>query len=213
LQEKVLSPYLKVSAKDIAARSVDMRKYHLEDVLVKIEDFDKNYECQVYKNDFPFSLFNRRMHGLNKIQKGEILMSYNYGECLADQSGLNEFQGRDSVDLLARMIYSEASIESNKCRRGVAFVALNRRNAGNPKWGNTFESVLLCGEFDGMYTNNARCPVTSSEAWLDSLNIAANLSSQTNPIGNRLYFCAEPSTPPSGAKDVLKIDHTSFYNL
>ncbi len=138
-------------------------------------------------------------------------MSYNYGECLTNQTGLSEFEGRDSVDLLARMIYSEASIESNECRRGVAFVASNRKNDGT--WGSTYESVLLWpNQFYRMYSSNARCPETSSSAWLDSLNIAASMTSQTNPIGGRLYFCSEPNTPESDARDILKIDHTYFYN-
>ncbi len=35
-------------------------------------------------------------------------MGYNYGEPLTNKSGLKEFKGRNSVDLLARVIYGEA---------------------------------------------------------------------------------------------------------
>ena len=51
-------------------------------------------------------------------------MAYFYGEPLENKGSstwdLSEFEGRDSVDLLARLIYSEAEGESNEGKRGVA---------------------------------------------------------------------------------------------
>lgn len=139
-------------------------------------------------------------------------MSY-YGEPLVDKSGLSEFKGRDSVDLLARLIYSEASVESWKGKQAVAYVALNRKKSGEKKFGaedGTFESVILHkGAFDGMTTYQARKPVTSSQPWKDSLYIADHLSSQTNPIGNRVYFS---KGRPSWAKNITKIGKHYFYN-
>lgn len=132
-----------------------------------------------------------------------------YGDCLTNQTGLTEFQGRDSVDLLARMIYSEARGESNEGQRGVAFVAQNRWYDGS--WGNTYESVLLWpNQFAGMNTYAARCPDLNSPEWAACLSIAGNMGSQTNPIGNRLYFL--PYTPPSNAKNVLQIGNHYFFN-
>ena len=110
------------------------------------------------------------------------------GECLTDQSGLSEFDGLDSVDLLARMIYSEASTESSTGKKGVYWVVVNRKAKNSSEFGgNTVAGVVLHPDaFAGMLTINARCPDTSSSAWSDSLSIAQN--GGTNPIGNCLWF-------------------------
>lgn len=136
-------------------------------------------------------------------------MSYPYGEPLENLSGLSEFEGRDSVDLLARMIYSEARGESWAGKQGVAHVAKNRKATGT--WGNTYEDVLLSpSQFSGMATLSARQPDLTSQAWSDSLYIAMNMDTQYNPIGNRLYF--RSTTPPSNAKDILQIGNHYFFN-
>lgn len=116
-------------------------------------------------------------------------MSY-YGEPLQDLPGLTEFSGRDSVDLLARMIYSEARGESWAGKQGVAFVASNRKARNSSEFGGgTYEGVILCpGQFEGMTTLSAREPDTASVAWSDSLYIASNMSTQNNPIGTCLWF-------------------------
>lgn len=44
------------------------------------------------------------------------------GACLSDKTGLSEFDGLTSTDLLARLIYAEASGESLEGKRGVAHV-------------------------------------------------------------------------------------------
>jgi spore germination cell wall hydrolase CwlJ-like protein len=54
-------------------------------------------------------------------------LNYQYGEPLENKSGLSEFEGRGSVDLLARMIYSEARGESWAGKQGVAHVTKNRK--------------------------------------------------------------------------------------
>lgn len=121
-------------------------------------------------------------------------MAYFYGEPLENKGSstwdLSEFEGRDSVDLLARLIYSEAEGESNEGKRGVAYVALNRRDSGKSEFGgSTFESVILKKyQFEGMTTSRARKPDLESDAWADSLDIASNMSTTKNPIGDCLWF-------------------------
>lgn len=117
-------------------------------------------------------------------------MSYPYGEPLSDLTGLTEFEGRDSVDLLARMIYSEARGESLEGKRGCAHVANNRKKKNTTEFGGgTFAGVLLkSGQFAGMTTASARQPDLTSSAWTDSLSVAANMATMANPIGTCLWF-------------------------
>ncbi len=117
-------------------------------------------------------------------------MTYPYGEPLSNLSGLSEFYGRDSVDLLARMIYSEARSEAWVGKQGVAHVAKNRRAKNLAEFGGgTYEGVLLHpGAFDGMTTLAARQPDLTSEAWNNSLYIAGHMGTQYNPIGTCLWF-------------------------
>lgn len=48
--------------------------------------------------------------------------------------------------------------------------------------------ILKSGEFAGMTTQLARCLDTNSQAWKNSLNVAGNPGSSSNPIGNTLWF-------------------------
>lgn len=113
-----------------------------------------------------------------------------YGDCLTDQTGLTEFNGRDSVDLLARVIYSEAGGESWAGKQGVCWVVKNRRARNSTEFGgNTFAGVILKqGGFEGMLYSSARCPNLNSSDWTDSLYIAENNTTQDNPIGTCLWF-------------------------
>ncbi len=112
-----------------------------------------------------------------------------YGEALNSKDDL---KGRDGVDLLARMIYAEARGESSEGKRGVAFVAQNRKDHATKAaefGGTTWEGVLLkSGQF-AMTGTAALKPDTSSQAWADCLDIAQNLGDKTNPIGACLWFC------------------------
>ncbi len=110
-----------------------------------------------------------------------------YGDAL---KSTDDLKGRDSVDLLARMLYSEAGNQTEKGKRGCAYVAKNRKDKDKKEFGgSTWEGVLLKeNQFVGMTTSNALKPDTSSTAWKDSLDIAKNLSSKTNPIGTCLWF-------------------------
>lgn len=110
-----------------------------------------------------------------------------YGEAL---NSTDDLKGRDGIDLLARMIYSEAGNQTEKGKRGCAFVAKNRKDRNEKQFGgDTWEGVILkANQFAGMTTSHALKPDTTSDAWKDSLDIAKNLSSKTNPIGGCLWF-------------------------
>lgn len=133
-----------------------------------------------------------------------------YGQPLTDVS---QFKGRDSVDLLARLIYGEAT-ENAQEQAGVAYVAYNRKASGS--WGSTYESVILApGQFDSMLTNGQTlAPVLTSSKWKSALAIAQNLSAYTNPIGSRLYFWAKSTYASSGSshKNPITIGGTTFFD-
>lgn len=113
-------------------------------------------------------------------------MSYSYGEPL---NSSNELQGRDSVDLLARMIYAETYDESYEGKQGVAHVAKNRKAKNLAEFGgSTYEGVLLYPGAFAMTGDMALKPNTSSQQWQDSLEIASNMSSTHNPISSCLWF-------------------------
>lgn len=144
---------------------------------------------------------------------------YPYGEPLADQSGLNEFRGRDSVDLLARMIYSEARGESWAGKQGVAHVARLRKARNTSEFGGgTYEGVILkSGQFVGMTTQAAREPDTSSQAWQDCLYIASNMATQNNPIGTCLWFVTNSyfasHSRTSGGTEQYTFDGSNYRNV
>lgn len=124
-----------------------------------------------------------------------VLEQMSYGACLTSDSQL---YGLDSVDLLARLIYSEAGNQTWAAMQGVAFVANNRKlydinNDTSYFGGTTFESVILAGgssnpQFDGIWSSNGLCPNTTTTAWSNSLYIAENMATQNNPIGGCLWF-------------------------
>lgn len=109
-----------------------------------------------------------------------------YGDPL---NSFDDYGPRTWKDLLARMIYSEAANQSEEGKRGCAYVAQNRLDKQLEEFGLTMrEALLKPGQFAGMYTELALKPDTNSEAWRVSLDIAMNLSSKANPIGNCLWF-------------------------
>ena len=110
-----------------------------------------------------------------------------YGDPLNSTSDLEK---RSGIDLLARMLYSEAGNQTKKGKRGCAYIAKNRKEKNTTEFGgDTWKGVLLKeGQFVGMTTENALKPDVSSSEWEDSLDIAKNLSDQTNPIGSCLWF-------------------------
>ncbi len=116
-------------------------------------------------------------------------LKIDYGDCLSNQPRLSEFYGRDGIDLLARLIYSEARGEGYIGKQGVCWVVKNRMAANIPEFGgDTFSGVILSGAFEGMYEYAARCPNTNEHGWTSSLYIAQNHATQPNPIGTCLWF-------------------------
>jgi hypothetical protein len=110
-----------------------------------------------------------------------------YGEAL---SSTNELYSRNGIDLLARLIYAEARSNSERKKRGVAYVVENRREQNLSKFGgNTLEGVILKdAQFPQITSTYALCPDTTSVAWETSLDIAENLSSKVNPVGECLWY-------------------------
>jgi hypothetical protein len=112
------------------------------------------------------------------------------GEKLTSRSQLS---GRDSVDLLARTLYGETENDSQS-RVAVAYVVMNRKNYKGKPFANqnTVEDVVLYkGAFSCFWDSNlAKClaPDTSSAVWKNCVNVASNLSSFSNPIGDKRYY-------------------------
>lgn len=117
-------------------------------------------------------------------------MSYNYG---APLNSVNDLKGRDSVDILARVIYDEAENQSWAGKQGVAAIVANRKKCTIGEFAdkNTVEAVVLHkNQFAGIVNSSSRLlkPNTSSQGWNDSLYIAMNSATQDNPIGKCLWF-------------------------
>ena len=110
-----------------------------------------------------------------------------YGEKITE----NELSSRTGLDLLARMIYAEAEGESEMGKRGVAFVARNRKDHSKASefGGTTYKQVILFrNDFKSKTTARFLEPNLDSEAWATSLNIALNMDTMTNPISACLWF-------------------------
>lgn len=107
----------------------------------------------------------------------------------------DQLYGRDSIDLLARTLYGETENDSES-RVGVAYVISNRKNAttGEFKNLNTIEAVVLQkNAFTCFWDHNlAKClaPDTDSAVWKNCVNVAKNLSTFKNPIGDKLFYTA-----------------------
>lgn len=115
-----------------------------------------------------------------------------YGEPLADLTGLTEFNGRSAIDLIARLMYSEARGETQSGKAGVHYVVLNRMSKNLTEFGgNTYEGVILKPyQFSGMTTLSAREPDLTSSAWTNCLYLANHFATEPNPIGSCLWFLA-----------------------
>jgi hypothetical protein len=118
-----------------------------------------------------------------------------YGAPLPDLAGLSEFNDISDIDLLARLIYSEAEDQIYKGKAAVAHIVWNRVAIGRSEFGGSnWKSVMLHTDRDGnpdflgLRRYEARNPNLSSTAWQDSLDIAMRLSSVENPIRKCLWF-------------------------
>ena len=134
-----------------------------------------------------------------------------WGDPISDLTGLTEFEPLDPVDVLARLIYSEARGESRTGKAGVAWVVSNRVDKNMTEFGgNTYKGVCLrSGAFSGMTTLSARQPDTSSSAWDDCVSEALASSRSPNPIGNCLWF----STNTSFNNNVINSGGNQYWNF
>lgn len=114
----------------------------------------------------------------------------NLGESVPYINGKDEYQYLSNTDLVARMIYSEANGESYKGKQGCFRVYANRLYIDKSEFGRTTFDIITnqTNGFDGMKTSLAHAPNTSSQAWIDSCNIAALGAGNSNPVGKSLWF-------------------------
>lgn len=143
------------------------------------------------------------------------------GACLADKTGLTEFDNLQNTDLIARLIFAEARGESMTGKRAVARITVNRslhEKAESEFGGTTPKRVILntVGGFVGMKKLDARCPDLTSQEWKDSLQAANDFWDYPNPIGNCLWFntvdvFAELSRPSSSGGYEYRFPDKSYY--
>lgn len=103
-----------------------------------------------------------------------------------------QLEERPGLDLLARMIYAEAANQNEMGKRGVAFVARNRKDhAKSAEFGGTTykEVISKKNAFESYGKSMFLAPDTNSTAWKDSLDIALNMDTKVNPISACLWFC------------------------
>lgn len=134
-----------------------------------------------------------------------------YGEPLADLPGLTEFNGRSSIDLIARLMYSEARGETQAGRAGVYYIVLNRMSKNLSEFGgNTYEGIILKqNQFAGMTSIHAREPDLTSSAWNNCLYLAHHFATEPNPIGSCLWFL----TNSYYNSTVIIISGVEYYNF
>ncbi|RAV00178.1 cell wall hydrolase [Paenibacillus sp. YN15] len=115
-----------------------------------------------------------------------------WGDPIQNLSGLSEFDPLDVVDIMARLIYSEARGESTEGKVGVRKVLDNRYDhpARDSEFGgDTYKEIMLKPyAFEGLTTISAREPDTNSTAWDDCVSVTLGTLSVPNPIGNCLWF-------------------------
>ncbi|OME86436.1 MULTISPECIES: cell wall hydrolase [Paenibacillus] len=108
----------------------------------------------------------------------------------------SQLYGRDSVDLLARTLYGETRGDSTS-RVAVAYVIMNRKNNSTYyefKNTNTVEAVVLdpgkfsCFNDGDPNLDDVLRPDTSGPQWKNCVNVAANLSSFSNPIADKCFY-------------------------
>lgn len=118
----------------------------------------------------------------------------NLGEPVPYINGKDEYQYLSNTDLVARMIYSEASGESYSGKQGCFRVYANRLLIDVPEFGHTTFDIITnpTNGFDGMKNSLAHAPNRSSQAWIDSCNIAALGAGNSNPVGKSLWFNTTP---------------------
>jgi len=140
--------------------------------------------------------------------------TYTLGESVLNPDG---FIHRDDIDLLARLIYGEASKPPSATptteQIGVAYAAHNRKAYGF--WGSTFKAVILAdGQFKSMENKTGQTlnPDLTSPKWKSSLSAAQTYTTKANPIGTRLNFRSINTVVGDGYTNKLTIGGTDFYD-
>lgn len=135
-----------------------------------------------------------------------------YGEPLNSTA---DYAGLFDLDLVTRMVYSEARGESDEGKAGCAYVVKNRRDKNLAEFGGTDwgDIVTHSGQFAGMSTDAALRPDTTSSAWTKSLEAARDVvrgfGKIANPIGTCLWFNSN-----SYYQNVIKIrNNKEYYNF
>ncbi|EJT5915583.1 cell wall hydrolase [Clostridium perfringens] len=100
----------------------------------------------------------------------------------------SDYKLLSNTDLIARMLYSEAQGESYKGKQGCYYVYANRLKLNINEFGKSTYEILVGKGFFAMNNSFAMRPNTSSQAWLDCCKIAVAGPSNSNPVGNCLYF-------------------------
>jgi len=124
----------------------------------------------------------------------------------------SQFQDCGDICLLARLVYGEASNNKQE-QTGCAYVVKNRLQKGT--WGNTYKSVILSPkQFTAMNGGQTLDPVLTSSKWTNSLDVALNFTSYTNPIGTRMYFWPNDLYENEGAshKNPVIFGGTTFFD-
>lgn len=124
------------------------------------------------------------------------------------------------ISLLARLIYAE-NTTSSQGRCNIAHVVYNRKQSS--KFPNTYHGVaqdenqwtVICNGHE-----NARKPPRTTDAWMHALGLAKKLSAGSGlpgVLGSTLtkgqLYARKDGTEPSGAKDIVRVGRTVFYNL
>jgi spore germination cell wall hydrolase CwlJ-like protein len=107
-------------------------------------------------------------------------------------------------EMLARLVYREANVESVECQRAVVSVVLNR--LGNGRWGNSVEDVIYAaGQFSPAYLISSTTPNNTNYEAVDY--VLKNGSTLPSYV---LYFRANYHFNWQGYKPYTSIDQTYF---
>lgn len=115
---------------------------------------------------------------------------------------------QQEIELMARLIFSEAGIESDACKYAVANVVINRLN--HPNYPNTVYDVIhQKGQFSVIADNSFYDKTPCSKSYEIAKDVLQN-NIQTIP-NDILFFKADYSSANWG-DPVIKIDRTEFYS-
>ena len=140
----------------------------------------------------------------------EVSASYLMGSSIAE------------ISLLARLIYAENTY-NEQAQRNIAHVVYNRKINTGSRFPNTYRGVAQqSGEFTTITQGdlNARRPPRTNQNWRNAVSFAKALSAGTNlplalgsNLGDSQLYARKDGTEPSGAKNIIRVGGSVFYNL